>query len=459
MENGGNKKVNIIWEANLARAGGRKPTTGADLATRERYIRDKYERRKFYNPNALAEYQNSEPSFDDIGRGANAPVGFADFGPPADGQISDAAKLRAEKKKKKSVTRNKSFEGAAAKPKPAGDIGKKARPKKQEAAPEPVVDLLDLGGGGAPSPAATSTQANGDFADFFGATPNGSASPAGDPSSKQLSTRSRSKNRTDGRTKSKTPDREMTRKSQQQDILNMYGASAPMGGQVTGGGMAPNMAANPANMMAMMQQMQQMSMTPQQQQQMGMNMGMNPQQQQQQMQQPSGGQSKTNARLAMHQNLMVQQMQSQMQQNQNMQQQMQRMMQQQGQGMNPNNMQQQGGGMSPGMMNPQMMQAMMNANKNNNNNMMQGGGQGMPNAAMMGMNPNMMGMNPNMMMGMGMNPNMMPQQGQQPQMNQFGSVPMGGAPNMSGQNGNAAANNAAPEKKDPFAQFGMNAFR
>ena len=67
-------------------------------------------------------------------------------------------------------------------------------------------------------------------------------------------------------------------------------------------------------------------------------------------------------------------------------------------------------------------------------------------------------MNP-MMMGMGMNPNMMPQQGQQPQMNQFGSVPMGGAPNMSGQNGNAAPNNAAPEKKDPFAQFGMHAFR
>ena len=70
MENGGNKKVNAIWEANLQRAGGRKPTTGADLTTRERYIRDKYERRRFYDPQALIEYQNSEPSFDETNGGS-----------------------------------------------------------------------------------------------------------------------------------------------------------------------------------------------------------------------------------------------------------------------------------------------------------------------------------------------------------------------------------------------------
>ena len=69
------------------------------------------------------------------------------------------------------------------------------------------------------------------------------------------------------------------------------------------------------------------------------------------------------------------------------------------------------------------------------------------------MNPNMMmGMNPNMMMGM--NPNMMMQQQQPNGNNQFGGMTMGSP---------AAANNNAvnkpPEKEDPFAQFGMNAFR
>ena len=93
MENGGNKKVNAIWEANLQRAGGRKPVTGADLNTRERYIRDKYERRRFYDPQALIDYQNNEPSFADIGS-KNQGGDFANFGPPPEAQVSGFRSLR-----------------------------------------------------------------------------------------------------------------------------------------------------------------------------------------------------------------------------------------------------------------------------------------------------------------------------------------------------------------------------
>ena len=54
MENGGNAKVNAIFEANLASSGRPKPTNLADGPTRERFIRDKYERRKFYDPSAYS---------------------------------------------------------------------------------------------------------------------------------------------------------------------------------------------------------------------------------------------------------------------------------------------------------------------------------------------------------------------------------------------------------------------
>ena len=53
MENGGNKKVNLIFEANLNN-NTTKPSNTASGPVRERFIRDKYERRKFYDPNAFA---------------------------------------------------------------------------------------------------------------------------------------------------------------------------------------------------------------------------------------------------------------------------------------------------------------------------------------------------------------------------------------------------------------------
>ena len=60
MENGGNKKVNAIFEANLSDPT-IKPTTAASGTVRERYIRDKYERRKYYDPSVLQEYADAPP--------------------------------------------------------------------------------------------------------------------------------------------------------------------------------------------------------------------------------------------------------------------------------------------------------------------------------------------------------------------------------------------------------------
>jgi len=51
MERGGNKRINQIFEAHLQ--GQSKLTNIADGPQRERYIRDKYERRKFFDPRAL----------------------------------------------------------------------------------------------------------------------------------------------------------------------------------------------------------------------------------------------------------------------------------------------------------------------------------------------------------------------------------------------------------------------
>ena len=57
MENGGNAKVNAIFEANLHNTT-IKPTVGASGPVRERFIRDKYERRKYYDPNVLQNYKD-----------------------------------------------------------------------------------------------------------------------------------------------------------------------------------------------------------------------------------------------------------------------------------------------------------------------------------------------------------------------------------------------------------------
>jgi len=77
MENGGNKKVNWIFEASR---GLRKPNPSAGRVTRENFIRDKYVTRKFYSPKACIDLWNKkeessdEDSFADVvGRKKNEP--------------------------------------------------------------------------------------------------------------------------------------------------------------------------------------------------------------------------------------------------------------------------------------------------------------------------------------------------------------------------------------------------
>ena len=61
MENGGNKRVNQLFEGKLKNFGSlnTKPKAGADGRTRERFIRDKYERRKYFDASALQREEES----------------------------------------------------------------------------------------------------------------------------------------------------------------------------------------------------------------------------------------------------------------------------------------------------------------------------------------------------------------------------------------------------------------
>eukprot|EP00544_Gedaniella_sp_CCMP2646_P007253 CAMPEP_0202488002 /NCGR_PEP_ID=MMETSP1361-20130828/6173_1 /ASSEMBLY_ACC=CAM_ASM_000849 /TAXON_ID=210615 /ORGANISM="Staurosira complex sp., Strain CCMP2646" /LENGTH=449 /DNA_ID=CAMNT_0049117493 /DNA_START=95 /DNA_END=1444 /DNA_ORIENTATION=+ len=143
MENGGNKKVNAIFEARLN--GAKKPTTAADGPTRERFIRDKYERRKYYDASVLQDYVPDEEEEEE--RVAPTTNGRRTS---ASRQPSEAARLRAESRRQKS--------GAA--------TSTSVHPRAPKAAPPPEpaavqVDLLDFAvfdsPTPAPAPAATST--------------------------------------------------------------------------------------------------------------------------------------------------------------------------------------------------------------------------------------------------------------------------------------------------------------
>jgi len=144
MENGGNAKINAIFEAKLAQSGRKKLTNLADGPTRERYIRDKYERRKFYDPAGFAMQSNS----------GGAPVGHSasgggDFSSPSrPGAPSDVARRRVANRQ------------ARMKP-PTSTPVAKAPPVKVTQAPvsAPVeFDLLDFGS----DATATATTTTGD---------------------------------------------------------------------------------------------------------------------------------------------------------------------------------------------------------------------------------------------------------------------------------------------------------
>ena len=131
MENGGNAKVNAIFEANLASSGRPKPTNLADGPTRERFIRDKYERRKFFDPSAYSMAGNSGGA---AVRASSSARGAA----PSPGAPSEIARQRAARHQAKMNTYQ---------PKIQTQTAQNYKPKVAQApASAPVVlDLLDFG--------------------------------------------------------------------------------------------------------------------------------------------------------------------------------------------------------------------------------------------------------------------------------------------------------------------------
>ena len=140
MENGGNSKTNAIFEARLAQSGRPKPTNLADGPTRERFIRDKYERRKFYDPAGYALAGNSGGG---VPRAPHSGPG-SDTARP--GAPSDVARQRVAQRQAR-MKPSHSQVGAPA---------TNARPKvAQSPVSAPVVmDLLDFAAPSAPATAA-----------------------------------------------------------------------------------------------------------------------------------------------------------------------------------------------------------------------------------------------------------------------------------------------------------------
>lgn len=144
MENGGNQKVNAIFEAHLNVA---KPNNSASGPVRERFIRDKYERRKFYDPSAFESAaqtnngHNGEEEEELVIAGVQRRLASERGAgtPSSSRKPSDAARKRVEER----ASRNR-FAG--------GDVGVSSastRIKPTNApvaeAPASVADLLDFG--------------------------------------------------------------------------------------------------------------------------------------------------------------------------------------------------------------------------------------------------------------------------------------------------------------------------
>eukprot|EP00571_Detonula_confervacea_P003893 CAMPEP_0172324562 /NCGR_PEP_ID=MMETSP1058-20130122/51659_1 /TAXON_ID=83371 /ORGANISM="Detonula confervacea, Strain CCMP 353" /LENGTH=494 /DNA_ID=CAMNT_0013040867 /DNA_START=71 /DNA_END=1555 /DNA_ORIENTATION=+ len=368
MENGGNGKVNAIFEAHLTVA---KPANTATGPMRERFIRDKYERRKYFDPSAFerVSQMKNEREREEVVNGVQRRLASSGSRKP-----SDAARKRVEER----AARNRGGGGAAVR----SGATRTVRTPAPAPAPAPVVDLLDFGNFDSPE-ATSAVQASVVASSTVGvanaAPPTAAPAVSNQEPELDLFANMSSGNNPGGGGGVNGQIQQQPGQQQQMaqpvdqskmtnaDIMSMFHAPSPaqqnnpmqpnmfaMGG---GGGM-PNGMAGGNNNMAMMGGQQ---MNPQQ---MGMtNNNMNPQQ--------MG---------MMNNNNMNPQQQMGMMNN------MQMMQQQQGMGnhMGGNN----GNHMNMGMMGGQQgmgntgggnvtQQQVMQHQMNNNNRMMQGGGGGM----------------------------------------------------------------------------------
>lgn len=129
MENGGNARVNMIFEGRLNNPG-LKPTTGASGPERERFIRDKYERRKYMDRDALLKIISGESEESDSSDEEEEPVKSPS---PSSRKPSDAARRRAN------ARRNRLGNMASSPAKK--EINRASAPVS---APVAVADLLDF---------------------------------------------------------------------------------------------------------------------------------------------------------------------------------------------------------------------------------------------------------------------------------------------------------------------------
>lgn len=352
MENGGNAKVNAIFEGFLNVV---KPTQSANGQVRERFIRDKYERRKFYDAKAFdkCSQMESERGVDEVVSDVNQRRLSASRTP------SDAARKRVEERAARTHASPRSGTTSTVKS-PSAPVSV----TKSFSSPAPAVDLLDFGDFDSVE-ATSAVQASGGSV----AAPTSSA-PQASPNSNEpaldLFTNMTTEDIVQQQpSRSQQSSQPQQKKMTADDIMSMF--NTPAAGQQNP--MFPSNGPNVSMINGMHpQQMAMMNgmIPPQQQVVGGMVNGMNPHQQQ------MGG--------GMMSGMMNPQQQMQMMQmnGMNQQQQMQMM-----------NMQNMMGQMNMGMMGGQ------GGGRNNNMNMMQQqGGGGMPqmNAMLMGhQSHNMMG--------------------------------------------------------------------
>ena len=263
MENGGNKKVNAIFEAHLTIS---KPSNTASGPIRERFIRDKYERRKFYDANAFATVETMAPSRGECNdtqlgeeqqviagvqrrlAGRNSNGGAA----PSIRKPSDAARKRVEERaaRNRGVSMNSNTTSRS----------KIKTPAAVAPAPAPVADLLDFGDFDSPEATAAVASSNGGVGNS-----NGNAAPTNDPGLDLFA--NMSVGEANGGESSMPQQQQQQQVQQQQkmsnaDILNMFNTPNQnvmqqnmfaMGqGMPSGGNMMMNQPSNPGNFNMMM---------------------------------------------------------------------------------------------------------------------------------------------------------------------------------------------------------------
>lgn len=422
MENGGNRKVNAMFEANLP--SGVKPQSGADLNSRLYFVRDKYERRRYYDPSVLSTYKEAERSpapTSSSGAKSGSDLALARAQAkkrntaPRDAQKASQSPIRRTPGRSRSGGQKMSAARARRLQRAGGNQSPPETPKRTVPA-EPVVDLLDFSAEPETRSKSDEFNASGQWAmDFLNA---GGQQQAVEDDSKSVRSapvkspnhlRGRSKGGSRSRSRSKSASRAKMVQEQTNEVRSVDADAQEKRKSVDNIMAMYNTA--PVNQM----QMNQMNM---------------------QSSRPSNFTAANNmvnnsndkamggyqARLMNHQNLMMQQMQQQMRQ---------MSLTQQMSGM-------QGNGM--GMMNPMMQQQQMQMM----NPMMQQQQMQMMNPMMQMNNMQMMGGMNAMQPGMG-NPSMNPQLRASFQM----------AENKQMSISDLAARRAAPaDKNDPFASLG-----